>query len=268
MDSRDEAGNQDSENLAGENLDGESISPKEESAEGSQESGDNSPLYVQKRLKQQQRVHARQMQEMRQERQALREQSSISANPTGGNQPINPYVPPGSAPEGIDENIHKAVSYALGHRDMEARKAKEAESQQHVAKKYQGLSSHLDTMGDKYEDFDDVVRGNLPFTPHMRDTALLLPKKGSGSAGEVLYKLGKNPDELRRIGQLHPADQAEEMIRLSHALIEGDEKPRAAASNHNALGSIKSNPVTNSASITDKTSPGDIRRRMKAGTFK
>lgn len=83
----------------------------------------------------------------------------------------------------------------------------------------------------------------------------------------MLYKLGKNPEELKRIGQLHPLDQAAEMVRLSHALIGGDEKPRLD-SHHNALGQVKSNPVTNSASITDKTSPGDIRRRMKAGTFK
>jgi hypothetical protein len=267
MDSRDEAvSNQDSENLAGENLEGESLSPKEQSNdEVSQERHTSDPLEVQKRLKQQKRAHEREMRELRAEMQAMREHSSVSANPTGGNQPINPYMAP--VPEGVDENIHKAVSYALNHRDMEARKAKEAESQQHVAKKYQGLSQHLDTMGDKYDDFDETVRGNLPFTPHMRDTALLLPKKGPGSAGEVLYKLGKNPDELRRIGQLHPADQAEEMIRLSHALISGEERPKAS-DHQNALGSIKSNPVTNSARINENTSAGDIRRRMKAGTFK
>ena len=242
-------------------------SPKEQEYEKGTDESSHDPVYVQKRLKQQARAHARQMQELRSEMQGMREQVSAHANPGSGGQPTNPYMSHGELPEGIDPSIHKAVTYALGHRDMEERRSKEHASQQHVAKQYQGLHDHLDAMADKHDDFDEVVRGNAPFTPHMRDAALMLPKKGSGSAGEVLYKLGKNPEELKRIGQLHPLDQAAEMVRLSHALIGGDEKPRHDG-HHNALGTVKSNPVTNSASITDKTSPGDIRRRMKAGTFK
>lgn len=267
MDARSDSENQGQEDLAGENLEGSAESPKEENHDSEPEShGD--PLYVQKRLKQQQRAHERQMRELRSEMQAMREHNSNSAHPTGGNQPTNPYMPPGAAPEGVSEDIHKAVSYALNHRDMEERKAKEAASQKHVAKQYQELDKHLNSLADEHEDFDEVVRGeDTPYTPHMRDAALMLPKKGAGSAGKVLYKLGKDPELLRRIGKLHPLDQAAEMIRLSHALIGGEEKPRSDTG-HNALGSIKSNPVTNSASVTEKTSPGDIRRRMKAGTFK
>jgi hypothetical protein len=264
MDSRDE-GMSGQEGQAEEAPEMESLSPKEHESEGASEPSHES-LSVQKRLKQQQRAHERQMRELRSEMQSMREHSSASANPGGGNQPTNPYVPPGVEPGSVEEHIHRAVGHALNYREQEEQKAKNAESQQHIARGYQELNNHLDSMGDTHEDFDDVVRGDAPFTSHMRDTALLLPHKGAGSAGEVLYKLGKNPDELKRISRLHPKDQAAEMIRLSHALVGGEEKPRGES--HNALGSIKSNPVTNSASITDKTSPGDIRRRMKAGTFK
>lgn len=181
----------------------------------------------------------------------------------------NPYgqqaqqVQPGS----VDEHIHRAVSFALNHRDMEERKAKEAQNQAHVQKQYKELYKHLDTMGDKYDDFHDTVFGDeAQFTPAMRDYSMTLPKKGTGSAGEVLYHLGKNPEELDRISKLHPLDQATEMARLSHALISGGE---AKPSSPRPLGQIKSNPVTNSSNvITDKTPVGSIRERMKSGKWK
>lgn len=267
MDARNDSEGQGQEDLGDLNLDSSAESPKEEDHGESSQEGHNDPLYVQKRLKQQQRAHERQMRELRSEMDSMREHVSAASHPTGGNQPTNPYMHSGEVPEGVDPNIHKAVSYALGKREDDERKAREAVSKQHVSKQYQALNQHLNSMADDHEDFDEVVRGDAPFTTHMRDAALMLPKTGSGSAGKVLYKLGKDPELLKRLGNLHPLDQAAEMVKLSHALAKGDEKPRAE-SNHNALGSIKSNPVTNSASITEKTSVGDIRRRMKAGTFR
>jgi hypothetical protein len=163
----------------------------------------------------------------------------------------------------VDAQIHKAVSYALQHKDMEERRAKDAERMQHVHRQYQELDKHLDNTSDKYDDFDDVVRGDhAPFTPHMRDAALMLPRKGNGSAGEVLYKLGKNSSELERISKLHPLDQASEMVKLSHALISGGEN---TSSQSRPLGQIKSNPVTNSHTVTDKTPVSELRKRMKSG---
>lgn len=191
-------------------------------------------------------------------------QTKLSPQPSYG-QEANPYgsqVAPGS----VEEQIHKAVSFALNHRDMEERKAKEAQNQAHVQKQYKELYKHLDNMGDKYDDFHDVVMGDdAQFTPAMRDYAMTLPRSGSGSAGEVLYKLGKNPEELERIAKLHPLDQAGEMARLSHALISGGE---AKGSQPRPLGQIKTNPVSNSHAITDKTPVGSIRQRMKSGHWK
>ena len=69
---------------------------------------------------------------------------------------------------------------------------------EHVQKQYKELYKHLDTMGDKYDDFHDTVFGDeAQFTPAMRDYSMTFPKKGTGSAGEVLYHLGKNPRRAR-----------------------------------------------------------------------
>lgn len=192
-------------------------------------------------------------------------QSRLSPQPSYG-QDATPYgagVQPGS----VDEQIHKAVSFALNHREMEERKAKDAASQAHVQKQYKDLYKHLDSMGDKYDDFHDVVFGDdAQYTPAMRDYAMTLPKSGQGSAGEVLYKLGQNPQELERIARLHPLDQATELAKLSHALISGGDGKSAQQSR--TLGNIKTTPVSQSHVITDKTPVGSIRQRMKSGQWK
>ena len=224
-------------------------------------SSDNDPLYVQKRLKQQKRAHERELRELHAR---ISDMQSRTAPQTEHNTE-NPYSDPESG--GIDETIHKAVSYALGHRDREESKAKQAQQQAHVNKQYQELQKHLDNTADKYDDFDEVVRGeDAHFTPHMRDASLLLPKSGSGAAGEVLYKLGKNPAELSRIANLHPLDQAAEMVRLSHAMIGGGESKTTQSPR--TLGQVKHTPSTNSHIVTEKTPIGNIRERMKSGTWK
>lgn len=228
------------------------------------QSNTSDPLYVQKRLKQQKRSHDREMREMHARMAELQSQISPQ-NPQSFD--ANPYATPGSnSPGGVDETISKAVSFALQQRDHEERKAKAAEQASNISNHYQKLQHHLDSVADKYDDFDDVVRGDhAPFTPVMRDAALMLPKKGLGSAGEVLYKLGKNPEELSRISKLYPHEQAAELVALSHALISGGDNK---GSSQRPLGQVKNNPVTNSAGVTEKTSPSQIRALMKAGKFK
>lgn len=222
------------------------------------ESNRGDSLAVQKRLKQMKRAHEREMRELYDRMSQMQSQSQPG-------QSQQPYSPQEAQQGGMDDAIHKAVSYALQQRDLEERKARDMQSQQHIAKQYQDLNKHLDSTSDKYDDFDDVVRGDVPFTAHMRDAALMLPKKGPGSAGEVLYKLGKNPEELSRIAKLHPVDQASELVALSHALISGGENRQSQS---RPLGQIKSNPVVNSAGVNEKTPVSDIRDRMKKGIFK
>jgi hypothetical protein len=229
------------------------------------QSNTSDPLYVQKRLKQQKRSHDREIREMHARMAELQSQVSPQ-NPQSFD--ANPYIPQagGNPGSGIDETISKAVSFALQQRDMEERKAKAAEAASALSQDYQGLQHHLDSVADKYDDFDDIVRGDhAPFTPTMRDAALMLPKKGPGSAGEVLYHLGKNPEDLSRISKLLPHKQASELVALSHALISGGESKSHSSK---PLGQIKNNPVTNSLGVTEKTPISTIRDRMKKGTFK
>ncbi len=267
MEAAQENSTQEKETLAGDVMD--SLGEPEGSAESVDDShepaggqGANDPLYVQKRLKQQKRAHDREIRALYARIDSMQPSSQPTNQPNTG-QPNLPYD---SSNGNIAEHIHNAVNYALQHKEMEERKVKDAEQMAHVHKQYQGLQNHLDHVADKYEDFDDVVRGHdAPFTDHMRDAALLLPHSGAGSAGEVLYKLGKNRSELERIRHLHPLDQARELNKLSHALANGGE---SKTQDHRPLGNIKSNPVVNSHAITDKTSPSEIRARMKAGKFK
>lgn len=226
--------------------------------------GSQMSLSVQKRLKAQKRAHEREVRGLHARIGDLESRMSQPMHQSQ-DQSINPY----SAPQGgnIDESIQKAVSFALQHKDMEERKARDAQQAAHVQRQYQDFQRHLDSAGDKYDDFHDVVFGDhTPYSASMRDYAVTLPRTGAGSAAEVLYKLGKNPQELERIARLHPIDQASEMSRLSHALMSGGENKSSQQSR--PLGQIKSNPVNTSHAVTEKTPIGSIRERMKAGNWK
>lgn len=224
-------------------------------------------LSVQKRLKAQRRTHERELRALHAKIEAMQQsQGQPKMNDANMSQSTNPNITSNSGD--IAEHIHNAVNFALQHKEMKERELKDAEQKAHVAKQYHELQKHLDHVADKYDDFDDVVRGeDVPFTPHMRDAALLLPRSGPGSAGEVLYKLGKseNRSELNRIKDLHPLEQARELTKLSHALASSGEHKGSEA---RPIGNIKSNPVVNSHAITDKTPASEIRARMKAGKFK
>ena len=126
----------------------------EETQEPEGEGNRGESLAVQKRLKQMRRAHDREIRELH----ARMEQMQSQSQP---NQ-MQPQYSPQEAPQGggMDDAIHKAVSYALQQRELEERKARDMQSQQHIAKQYQELNKHLDTTSDKYDDFDDVVRGD------------------------------------------------------------------------------------------------------------
>lgn len=236
-----------------------------EGSEQSEGSHSNETLAVQKRLKSQKRAHEREVRGLHQRIGELEARMS-QPNTESQNHTMNPYT---GQPAGVEDHIHKAVSYALQQRDMEERKAKEAQYMAHVQRKHQEFEKHLDKMGDKYDDFHDVVMApDANYTPAMRDyAARTMSKSGPGSAGEVLYKLGKNPDELKRIANLHPDDQAEELHKLSIALARGGEDK--SSSQVKPLGNIKSNPVSSShTAVTEKTPIGNIRDRMKSGSWK
>lgn len=212
------------------------------------------------RLKQKNRTLEREIHDLR----ATVGDMQTRMEPQSQDQSMNPY---GSQPQSggnVDEQIHRAVSYALQAKEAEERKAHMAAQAMHVQKQYEGLHDHLDRVSDKYDDFDDVVRGHdVPITSHMRDASLFLPQEGPGSAGEVLYKLAKNKPELERISKLHPLEQARELNKLSRSLEIGGNKGTIPP--QRTLGNIKNNPVSNSQVISDKTPVSDLRAKMKAG---
>lgn len=256
---------QDQDGLAGEVMESLGSSEQHDSSQEAHEESEgkqnDATLSVQKRLKSQRRAHEREVRELHARIGDL--ESRMTQPNMSHDQAVNPYN--SSQGGNIEDHIHKAVNIALQHKEMEERKAHEAQLAAHVHRKYQDFQKHLDAMSDKYEDFHDIVMApDASYTNTMRDyAARTMAKKGPGSAGEVLYKLGKNPEELQRIAKLHPDDQAEELHKLSLALSSGGEVKNSFSNNH--LGNIKSNPVVNTHAVTEKTSVGELRKRMKAG---
>lgn len=224
---------------------------------------------IKKRLGMQAKKHQREMRQMQEQMTHMQAQLSDgnSANPQYSNHNSNPYNSPGQPnPPGLseEERIHKAVRFALGAKEHEEKQAKEAQHQSHVHKQYQRLNDEFDRASDKYDDFDDVVRGDdIPFTPHVRDALLLVE-----NPADVAYKLGKNKAELERISKLHPLDQAREVNKLSFSLMGGKDSKSNSPSKSAPMGAVRANPSNSSTTITDKTPASVIRARMKAGTFK
>jgi hypothetical protein len=223
---------------------------------------------VRKRIHAQAKKHQREMRAMNEQIMHMQAQMphAESANPNNHSQydsyPSSGQPNPPAMTE--EEKIHKAVRFALGAKEHEERQAKDAERQAHVHKQYQRLNDEFDSASDKYHDFDDVVRGNdVPFTPHVRDALLLVE-----NPAEVAYRLGKNRSELERISKLHPLDQAREVNKLSFSLMGGNHGKPSSQSKANPLGTVRTNPSNSSSAVTDKTPPSEIRKRMKAGTWK
>lgn len=244
------------------------VGAEESSDSEAKEAADtDDPYSVKKRLGMQAKRHQREMRAMQE--QLARMQAHMSQGqtmPEFNQHATNPYPSPGQ-PNGAsgneEERIQKAVRYALQAKDDEERKAKEHEAQVHVQKQYKRLNDHLDKSSEKYEDFDEVVRGDTPYSPAIRDALLFVE-----NPGDVAYKLGKNRQELDRILQLHPLDQAREVTKLSFALMGGNGGKQSSVPRGNPLNPIKNNPANNSSAVTDKTPPSTIRARMKAGTWK
>ena len=259
------------ESSDGENVENGGVGPGDAEEQGSSDAmeaqGDD-PYGVKKRLGMQAKKHQREMRQMQEHMHRIQAQlGGDSAQPHYPQSHQNAYPSPGQ-PSGPgmseEERIQHAVRYALGAKEHEERQAKEAQHATHVHKQYQRLNDEFDKASDKYDDFDDVVRGDdVPFTPHVRDALLLVE-----NPAEVAYRLGKNKSELERISRLHPLDQAREVNKLSFSLMGGNNGKPSSPTKANPLGTVRQNPAHSSTAVTDKTPPSVIRARMKAGTWK
>lgn len=245
------------ENLAGEVM--ESLGVEDESTPNT-DVKDELPLATRERLGKQEKRHKKEMRLMQDQLARLQAQLGASSQPPNNDysSPNDPYAQ--SSSNNVQDHIKQAVMMALNARDEQERKAREAESLAHVHRQYQKFADHLDNASDKYSDFDETVRSDdSRFTESMRDAAMILHNSGVVDAADLLYKLGKNKDELKKISELHPLEQASEMMRLGYAMANGSDK---ATSSPKPLGQIKTNPVVSRNSVDENTPISELRKRI------
>lgn len=220
---------------------------------------DELPEAAKKRIGMQEKRHKKEMRKMQQQLDEMRSHLNRPEPLNSPEQPMNPYT---SQPEngGMDDTIYRAVQRAMEMQKAQEHKTREAEKMQHVQKSYRALQDNLDNASSKYEDFDDVVKSeDAPYTDAIRDTALLIE-----NAPDVLYHLGKDREKLKRLSNLHPLEQAKEVIKLSVALMSGNGSNQGSVSNAKPLGQVKNNPIT-SNTVNEATSVGELRKRMRDG---
>lgn len=261
MDNDQDLSSQDQENLAHDVMD--SLGVPEDESQPSQEDGqddsdivkDDDPHEVKKRLGMQAKRHKKETRALRDEISQLRELVMASQAPNSHEPEDSSY---GQNFASEEDKIRHAVKLALQHKDQEAQRAKDRERAAHVHKQYQRLQDRLDNAISKYEDFDDVVKADdAPFTNAMRDAVLLID-----NPEDVLYKLGKDKEQLKRISSLQPVDQAREIIKLSMALMGGGKGNYQGSAK--PINAIRSNPVSSSYAVTEKTPVSELRKKMRS----
>lgn len=239
----------------------ESLGNPEESTEASEQN--ELPEYAKKKLGMQEKRHKKEIRRMQQQIEEMN--ARFGSRPEPVNSPehnMNPYTSQPNDGGLNNDAIYAAVHKALQMQKEQEHKEKEFERMQHVHKQYKALEDHLDNYSDKYDDFDDVVKSDdAPYTSAMRDAALLIP-----NAAETLYHLGKDRDKLKKISELHPVDQAKEVVKMSIALMSGAGK-NGSHNSAKPLSQIRNNPI-NSAGVNESTSVSELRKRLKSGDKK
>lgn len=232
---------------------------QESVAEDQSSQHDELPEAAKKRLGMQEKRHKKEMRKMQQQIEEMRAHLGSRSEPqyTSNDNDHQSYDGNG----GMDDQIYKAISRAMELQKMQEHKAREQEKMKHVHKQYQALQERLDSASSKYEDFDDIVRSeDAPYSDAIRDAALLVD-----NADDVLYHLGKDRDKLKKLSDLHPLEQAREVVRMSVALMSGNGgKSQTSSSNVRPLGQVKNNPVR-SHGINENSSPSEIRAKLKQG---
>lgn len=232
---------------------------KEDLESQSDATPDELPEVAKKRLGMQSKRHKKEMRKMQEQLNEMKNYISSNAQAKAPDQ-VPQYNGEGQQqPGSMDDMVYQAVSKAMEVQKHQEHQAKEAEKMKYVQKAYQNMQDHLDDASTKYDDFDDVVKAeDAPYTDAIRDAALLID-----NAPDVLYHLGKNREKLQKISDLHPLEQAKEVIKLSVALMAGkeDKNPHEQAK---PLGQVKHNPM-NSSKVNETTTVGELRKRMREG---
>lgn len=162
--------------------------------------------------------------------------------------------------ESIRGQAIKAHYDLMAATEQKNRAQKQEEASTYQRRKHQEFLDNLESEGsEKYADFDIVFDDDILFTPWMRDSARFLP-----NPEDVLYLIAKNPKELKRISNLQPEEQAREMVKLSHSLLNKSTSPRRTVAPARTMSHIKNNPVKRSShEINENSSVAEIRAHMK-----
>ncbi len=121
----------------------------------------------------------------------------------------------GEPPDGTDADVNVRAEQIANQREQARRNAQVVEAYQ----------EREDTAREKYDDFEQVAYNpKLPITDPMAATI-----RESEIGPELLYHLGQNPAEAKRIAQLSPLSQAREIGKLETKLASNPPAKRTSS---------------------------------------
>lgn len=106
------------------------------------------------------------------------------------------------------------------HLEEEGRRRAELERQRQAEQQNTAFRERLAKAADKYDDFHSVVTADVQVSSAVGEAI-----KDSDVGPDLMYFLGKNPDEARRISALNPVAAVREIGRIE-ARIEEASKPK------------------------------------------
>ncbi len=215
------------------------------------------PEYAKKKLGMQEKRHKKEIKRLQQQLEEVQSRMGSYQEPRYPEQQLQGN----SSNVQHEDPIYAAVARALQLQKEQEQKAKQAEEIKHLNKQYKAWKNHLDNESDKYEDFDEVVNSDdSPYTGVMRDMSVILHGIPGINSAEVLYRLGKDKDKLKELSKKSAVEQSREVLKLAIALSNGGNKSNSSVSK--TLGSIKNSPLNNTY-VSENTSVGDLRKRMR-----
>lgn len=120
-----------------------------------------------------------------------------------------PEVEPELDPIDFDSDADFLKAVAKQIENKITAKAEKEEQLKEAKQRSQEILTAAKQARTKYSDFDDVaLNPSVPVTQHMFDAAM------GSNLGDVLYYLGKNPVEAKKIAALPPVQQAKAIGRI------------------------------------------------------
>ena len=136
------------------------------------------------------------------------------------------------------DDVETKVLQTLSKFQQQEQSVAAARAQQRLHQEFQ---DNLNKTADKYDDFEDVVyANNNPINQTIAQTAQYLP-----NAGDVLYALSKNKQELTRINRLSPMEQIKAVASFAINLASGN-VPKVSQAPKPVSGQMRSSPTTRS----------------------